>query len=36
MSFMNKANSIAQYDPELWEAMSGENQRQEDHIEQVR
>ena len=35
MSFMNKANSIAQYDPELWEAMSGENQRQEDHIELI-
>lgn len=35
MSFMNKAKSIAQYDPELWTAMSGENQRQEDHIELI-
>ncbi|MBP5244287.1 MAG: serine hydroxymethyltransferase, partial [Succinivibrio sp.] len=35
MSFINKAKSIAEYDPELWSAMSGENQRQEDHIELI-
>lgn len=35
MSFINKAPSIAQYDPQLWQAMVGENQRQEDHIELI-
>ena len=35
MAFMNKAKSIAEYDPELWTAMSGECQRQEDHIELI-
>ncbi len=35
MSFINKAKSIAEYDPELWTAMSGECQRQEDHIELI-
>ncbi len=35
MSFINKAKSIAEYDPELWSAISGENQRQEDHIELI-
>ncbi|HIV14527.1 MAG TPA: serine hydroxymethyltransferase [Candidatus Avisuccinivibrio pullicola] len=32
---MNKAPSIAAYDPELWEAIEQENQRQEDHIELI-
>lgn len=32
---MNKAKTIAQYDPELWEAMVQENRRQEDHIELI-
>ena len=35
MSFINKANSIADFDPELWAAIEGENQRQEDHIELI-
>jgi glycine hydroxymethyltransferase len=35
MTFINKAKSIAEYDPELWDAISGENQRQEDHIELI-
>ena len=35
MVAMNKAKSIAEYDPELWEAIAGENQRQEDHIELI-
>ncbi len=35
MSFINKAESIAAYDPDLWSAMSAENQRQEDHIELI-
>ncbi|MDD6318226.1 MAG: serine hydroxymethyltransferase [Succinatimonas hippei] len=35
MSYINKAASIAQYDPELWKSISGENQRQEDHIELI-
>ncbi len=35
MSFINKAKSIAEYDPELWSAIEGENQRQEDHIELI-
>ena len=32
---MNKAKSIAAYDPELWQAIADENQRQEDHIELI-
>ena len=32
---MNKARSIAEYDKELWDAISQENQRQEDHIELI-
>ncbi|MEF2912692.1 MAG: serine hydroxymethyltransferase, partial [Succinivibrio sp.] len=32
---MNKAKSIAEFDPELWTAIEGENQRQEDHIELI-
>ncbi len=32
---MNKARSIAEFDPELWAAISDENQRQEDHIELI-
>lgn len=35
MSFINKVKTIAEYDPELWEAIEGENQRQEDHIELI-
>ncbi len=35
MSFINQARSIAEFDPELWEAMAAENQRQEDHIELI-
>ncbi len=35
MVAMNKAKSIAEFDPELWEAMQAENQRQEDHIELI-
>ena len=35
MSFINKAKSIAEYDTELWSAISAENQRQEDHIELI-
>lgn len=35
MSFINKAKSIAEYDPELWSAIAAENQRQEDHIELI-
>lgn len=32
---MNKAQSIAEYDPEIWEAIQAENNRQEDHIELI-
>lgn len=35
MSFINKAKSIAEFDPELWASMAAENQRQEDHIELI-
>ena len=35
MVAMNKAKYIAEFDPELWEAMQAENQRQEDHIELI-
>lgn len=35
MDSMNKAKSLAQYDPELWSAIAAENQRQEDHIELI-
>ncbi|MCR5085321.1 MAG: serine hydroxymethyltransferase [Succinivibrionaceae bacterium] len=35
MSFMNKAQSIADYDPEVWSAIQAENQRQEDHVELI-
>ncbi len=33
--YMNRAKSIAEYDKELWDAISAENQRQEDHIELI-
>lgn len=32
---MNKAGSIAEYDPEVWEAIAAENRRQEEHIELI-
>lgn len=32
---MNRAKSIAEYDKELWSAITAENQRQEDHIELI-
>ena len=32
---MNRAKSIAAYDPELWKAIADENQRQEEHIELI-
>ena len=35
MAYMNKAKSIAEFDKELWQAIQGENQRQEDHIELI-
>src|SRR5210317_1420160 len=31
----NRDMNIADYDPELWESMTGEVQRQEDHIELI-
>ncbi len=35
MVAINQAKSIAEFDPELWEAIAAENQRQEDHIELI-
>ncbi len=32
---LNPAKNIAEYDPELWDAISGENTRQEEHIELI-
>ena len=32
---LNPAKSIAEYDEELWDAISGENLRQEEHIELI-
>jgi glycine hydroxymethyltransferase len=31
----SRSSSLAQLDPEVWEAISGENRRQEDHIELI-
>jgi glycine hydroxymethyltransferase len=31
----SRSTSLAQYDPEVWEAISAENRRQEDHIELI-
>src|SRR5581483_1585392 len=31
----NKNQTIAEFDPELWAAIAGETQRQEDHIELI-
>jgi glycine hydroxymethyltransferase len=31
----SRTTSLAQYDPEVWEAISAENRRQEDHIELI-
>ena len=35
MHMFNRDMNIADYDPELWQSMTAEVQRQEDHIELI-